>query len=86
MLGAVVVAAADAGRRRQQSFVDVIAHRAPRHAAKCGEVADAVARVAVDHEPDNATVDVTLSTVTLSRASTVAAKYSQHHARPQIRD
>ena len=64
MFGSVVVAASDAERRREESFLNVVADRAPGDAAEIREVANCVAGL-VGHEPSYMTVTVALSTVTL---------------------
>ena len=44
MIGAVVPAAANTERRREQSFLNVVADRPPRDAAEVSELGDSVAR------------------------------------------
>ena len=65
MFGSVVVAASDAERRREESFLDVVTDRAPGDATKIREVANCVAGL-VGHEPSYMTVTVALSTVAFS--------------------
>ncbi len=64
MVRSVVVAAPDAERRREESLLDVVAHRAPRDAAEIRQVTDGVAGF-LGHVPSYTTVTVALSTVAL---------------------
>ena len=68
MLRSVVVPAADAERRRQEPFLDVVPDRAPRDAAEVRQVTNCVAGF-LGHVPSYTTVTVALSTVVLSPAN-----------------
>ena len=64
VFGTVMVSAADTERRRNQALLDVETNRAPRYAAKLGQLPNRVPRV-IRHAVCYMTVTVTLSTVAL---------------------
>src|SRR5262245_18965234 len=63
VFGPVVIPAPYAVGGGKQAFLNVVAHRPARHAAKIRQIADGIARV-VRHGPNYATVTVALSTGT----------------------